>query len=146
MDQRTYNRGDEQVTEADLIQTFLYYTELLDAEILAFISVLSGFIVVSYLVADRLTAALATIVVTLYTLACGIFIVRMIFLRRDFSALHSHIVELQASGSIEMPWFGSNPPWGSEVISGLIWAVSVGGYAGSVLFFFVQRNARRSRT
>ena len=132
------------MTEADLIQTFQNSTELLDSEIFGFISVLSGFLVLSYLAADKLTAALTAIVVTLYSLACGIFIVRIVFLRRDFSALHAYVVEQQATGAIEMPWFGSNPPWASEVISFLIWAVTVGGYAGSLMFFFFQRKGRKS--
>ncbi len=130
------------LNEAELIETFQSYVSLLDSQILGFISLLSGFIVLSYLVADKLTSTLIGILIALYTVASGIFIARMAFLRRDFAALHAHILDLQASGAIDVPWFGSNPHWASEVISYLIWGVTFGGYLGSVLFFFVQRNRK----
>ncbi|HEY5647650.1 MAG TPA: hypothetical protein VIS76_16995, partial [Pseudomonadales bacterium] len=99
------------MTEAELIETFQNYLSLLDTELFGFISVLSGFIVVSYLVADKLTTLLTSIVITLYTLACGVLITRIVLLRRDFVELHAYIVEKQSSGTIDMPWFGTNPPW-----------------------------------
>ena len=132
------------MTEAELIQTFQNYIELLDSEIFGYVGVLSGFIVLSYLVADKLTATLTVIVVTLYTFACGILIVRIVLLRRDFSALYGYIMEQKASGAIEVPWFGSNPSWLAEVVSFLIWAVAIGGYTGSIVFFFYQRKGRES--
>lgn len=130
------------LNEAELIETFQTYVSLLDSQIFGFISLLSGFIVLSYFVADKLTSMLTGILIALYTIASGIFIARMAFLRRDFAALHAHILDLQASGAIDAPWFGSNPHWASEVISYLIWGVTFGGYLGSVLFFFVQRKQK----
>lgn len=131
------------VTEAELIETFQNYLSLLDAQLLGFISVLSGFIVVSYLVADKLTPFLTGIVITIYTLACGVLITRMLLLRRDFIELHTYIVEQQAAGKIGMPWFGTNPPFVSEILNYLMIGVTVGGFFGSVLFFFFQRRAAR---
>lgn len=134
------------MTEAELIETFQNYLSLLDTELFGFISVLSGFIVVSYLVADKLTTLLTSIVITLYTLACGVLITRIVLLRRDFVELHAYIVEQQSSGTIDMPWFGTNPPWASEILNYLMVGVTVGGYVGSVLFFFFQRRSKRGGT
>ena len=134
------------MTEAELIEAFQSYLSLLDTELFGFISVLSGFIVVSYVVADRLTAFLTGIVITLYTLACGVLITRIVLLRRDFVELHAYIVEQQSIGAVDMPWFGTNPPWASEVLNYLMVGVTIGGYVGSVLFFFFKRRAARRDT
>ena len=127
------------MSEAELIEVFLNYVALLDSQLLGYISVLSGFIVVSYFAASKLTTVLAGIVVTLYSLTCGLFLTRIVFLRKDFVELHMFIVEQRSAGVIDIPWFGTNPPWASEMLNYLMIGVTVGGYLGSVLFFFVQR-------
>jgi hypothetical protein len=128
------------VSEAELIEVFLNYVALLDSQLLGYISVLSGFIVVSYFAASKLTTVLAGIVVTLYSLTCGLFLTRIVFLRKDFVELHMFIVEQRSAGVIDIAWFGTNPPWASEMLNYLMIGVTVGGYLGSVLFFFVQRS------
>jgi hypothetical protein len=127
------------VSEAELIEVFLNYVALLDSQLLGYISVLSGFIVVSYFAASKLTTLLAGIVVTLYSFTCGLFLTRIVFLRRDFVELHMFMVEQRSANVIDIPWFGTNPPWASEMLNYLMIGVTVGGYLGSVLFFFIQR-------
>lgn len=77
--------------------------------------------------------------IALYSLACGVLITRIVLLRRDLVELHKYIVEQQSVSAVEMPWFGTNPPWATELLNDLMIGVTIGGYIGSVLFFLYQR-------
>ena len=131
------------MNEAELMEAFREHGQMLDALLFGYVSLLTGFLVMSYLVSEKLSTMLTVLVLTLYTLSCGLLVTRITFLRNDFQALHSFILEQQAAGSINIPWFGTNPAWGGTIVTYLIWAVTIGGYLASILFYFYQRRAHR---
>jgi hypothetical protein len=129
------------MNEADLIATFHGYLAAIDTLFFGYVSVLSAFLIMSYLVADKLTAILTTIVLALFTAVCGVLITRLSFLRNDFESLYSYIIQQKASGNIDLSWFGMNPELGTQILTYLVFVVTVGGYLGCIAFFFFQRNA-----
>ena len=130
------------MTEAELVAAFHSYLAAVDSEMFGYVSLLSGFLVMSYLVAVKLNAILAWIVLLLFTATCGVIVTRLSFLRTDFESLYSYILQQKNAGTIDLPWFGTNPAWGPQILGYLMFAVTVGGYLGCIAFFFFQRRNR----
>ena len=93
----------------------------------------------SYLVAAKLTRFLSAVVLTLFTTASGVLILRSLFLRKDFTELYEHIREQADSGALDLPWIGTNPAWGTLMLTYLEIATLIGGFVGCVAYFLIQR-------
>ena len=107
--------------------------------VLAYSSILFGFLVMSYLTAHKLNRVLATCVLVLFSLVCLLLIFQIYHVRNDLVHLVSYLFEQQKAGVKELPWFGHNPAWGSQVVSILHYLVTIGGYLGCIGYFFYQR-------
>ena len=129
------------MTEAELMSSIHGYQAGIDTIFFGYVSVLSGFLIMSYFAANKLATSLSAIVLALFTVVCGVLITRLSYMRNDFEALYTYIVQQQASGNLDIPWFGTNPSFGAELISYLIYFVTVGGYLGCIAFFFFQRRS-----
>ena len=68
------------MTEAELITAFHGYLGEINAVLFGYISFVSGFLIMSYLVASKLSRLLSTIVLVLFTTASGVMILRLLFL------------------------------------------------------------------
>ena len=130
------------MTEAEAIAAFQGFLAQIYVLIFGYVSLLSGFLVMSYLVAHKLTSSLVSIIVALFTAVCAVLIINLQFLRNDFSSLNTYILEQMASGNLDLPWFGNNPSWASGIVTALLSIATVGGYFGCLVFFFVQRRSR----
>ena len=93
----------------------------------------------SYLVASKLSKLLSIIVLALFTAASGVLILRLFFLRNDFASLYEYILQQAQSGSLELPWIGTNPAWGTHLLTYLEIATLVGGFVGCIAYFLFQR-------
>ena len=131
------------MSEAEVITAFQGYLAQIYTVIFGYVSLLSGFLVMSYLVAHKLTNSMVGIIFALFTAVCVVLIINLQFLRTDFSSLQAYILEQMASGSLDLPWYGNNPAWAGDILTALLLIATVGGYVGSLAFFFVQRRSRR---
>jgi hypothetical protein len=100
--------GKSSMTEAELITAFQGYLGEINAVLFGYISFISGFLIMSYLVASKLSNLLSIIVLALFTTASGVLILRLLFLRNDFSSLYQYILQQIQAGKLELPWIGSN--------------------------------------
>jgi len=132
------------MTEAELLATFQGYLTQIQTILFGYISFISGFLVMSYLAADKLSKLLTALVLSLFSVACGALIFRLFLARHDFSMLNQYILQRSQSGELNLPWFGANPPWAPQLLAILDIAITLGGFVGSVAFFFIQR--RESET
>jgi hypothetical protein len=127
------------MTEAELINSFQGYLGEINAVLFGYISFISGFLIMSYLVADKLSKFLSIIVLALFTTASGVLILRLLFLRNDFSSLYQYILVQTQSGNLELPWIGTNPAWGTLLLTYLEVATLVGGFIGCITYFMIKR-------
>ena len=127
------------MTEAELISAFHGYLGEINAVLFGYISFISGFLIMSYLVAAKLSKFLSIIVLALFTTASGVLILRLLFLRNDFSSLYQYILRQTQSGNLEIPWIGTNPAWGTQLLTYLEVATLAGGFIGCITYFLFQR-------
>jgi hypothetical protein len=131
--------GISSMTEAELITAFHGYLGEINSVLFGYISFISGFLIMCYLVASKLSKLLSLIVLTLFTTASGVMILRLLFLRNDFSSLYQYILQQTQSGHLELPWIGTNPAWGTQLLTFLEVATLVGGFVGCIAYFILQR-------
>jgi len=93
----------------------------------------------SYLAADKLSRQLTALVLGLFSVTCGALIFRLFLVRHDFAMLNQFILQGSQSGELNLPWFGTNPSWGPQLLTILDVAIAFGGFVGSVTFFIFQR-------
>lgn len=127
------------MTEAELIAAFHGYLGEINAVLFGYMSFISGFLIMSYLVAAKLSRFLSIIVLALFTTASGVLILRSLFLRKDLSSLYQFIMQQNQSGNLELPWIGSNPEWGTQLLTFLEISTLVGGFVGCIAYFLLQR-------
>ena len=127
------------MNEADLITAFQGYLAEINAVLFGYISFVSGFLIMSYLVAAKLSRFLAIVVLTLFTTTSGVLILRTLFLRNDFTQLYLYIRRQHESGALDLSWIGTNPQWGTILLTYLEVATLIGGFIGCVAYFLFQR-------
>ena len=131
------------MSEAELYASLHLALGATTSILFGYMSLISGFLFMSYLVAHKLNAFLASIVIALFSIASALLITRMAFFRSDASAIISYMQEQKQSGNLDLSWWGTVPAWAAPVIGGLEVAVTVGGYLGCLAFFFYQRKTAR---
>lgn len=127
------------MSEAELVATFLDFLNEVDAVLFGYVSLMSGFLVMSYLVAHRLPKALAAIVLLLFSVVSGVLILRLVLLRRDSGALLQYIFSQKDAGNLDLSWFGMNSPLAQQIVTYLEVAATVGGFLGCIVFFVYRR-------
>jgi len=127
------------MTEAELIAAFQGYLSEINTVLFGYISFISGFLIMSYLVAAKLSKFLSIVVLALFATASGVLVLRLLFLRNDFASLYQYILRQTESGFLDLPWIGSNPAWGTQLLTFLEVATLVGGFVGCIAYFLLQR-------
>ena len=127
------------MTEAELLNAFHSYLSQIHTILFGYISFISGFLIMSYLAASKLSRQLSILVLGIYSVACGSLIFRLFLVRKDFVMLNQYILQGSQSGELSLPWFGTNPSWGPALLTVLDIAITIGGFVGSVVFFIIQR-------
>ena len=134
------------MSEAELIATFQGYLSLTTQLVFGFISVMSAFLIMSYLVAHKVPRSLAAIVLGLFTAVSALFVFRIFLARTDIRSLVAYIFEQKELGNLELPWFGNNPSWSVEMAAYVEIAAMLGGFLGCVAFFLYQRKSKHDGT
>jgi len=130
------------MTEAELFTSFHAAVGTANSILFAYMSLISGFLLMSYLVADKLSTYLASIVVPLFCLAAGLLIFRLQLNRNDAREIMTYMLEQKQSGALDLPWLGVNPAWTGDATAFLELAVTIGGLLGCIVFFFFQWRSR----
>ena len=111
--------------------------------VFGYVSLMSGFLIMSYLAAHRLPAFLATIVIALFSVVSGLLIFQIFLNRNDAQEIVSYMYEQKFSGNLDLSWWGSNPAWAATINQYLVVGVTVGGFLGCIAFFFYRRRVSR---
>ena len=104
-----------------------------------YFSLVFGFLVMSHLAAKRLSRQLVVVVISLFTLACLVININFYALNVDLDHLYLYMLEQRLSGAYDLAWFGMNPAWVPKSLTILQVILGLGGYFGSIFFFFYSR-------
>ena len=129
------------MSEAELYAALLGALGATTSILFGYMSLMSGFLFMSYLVADKLSTFLTSIVITLFSVASALLIFRMSFTRTDAEALVVYMHDQKQAGNLDMDWWGLVPAWATGITGYLEIAVTAGGYLGCIVFFFYQRRS-----
>lgn len=127
------------MSEAELFSAFHASLNAANTVLYVYLSLISGFLLLSYLVADKLNGLLASIVVSLFSATAGLLIFRMVLNRNDAHAIMNYMFEQKALGKFDLQWLGVNPAWTGDITVFLELAVTIGGFLGCIVYFFYQR-------
>ncbi len=109
---------------------------------IGYVSILSAFLVVSYVAAQKLNKLLSSLVVALFSLVSLMLIIQINFIRNDFTELNRYLSRLKDIDPDSLIWFGTNPLWMVEVLTYITNTVLFGGFIGCIGFFLYQRQAK----
>ena len=126
------------MTESELVTAFLGFNDAYHQVLFGYVSLMSGFLIMSYLAADKLPPVLATIVLALFSLVSAGLVFRMTLVRNNMEALLAYVVEQKALENLDLPWFPLSSTMGISMTY-LEIAATVGGFVGCMVFFFYQR-------
>ena len=104
-----------------------------------YFSLVFAFLVMSHLAAARLSAQLVVVVIGLFTLACLVININFYALNVDLDHLYAYMIEQRGDGTYDLSWFGQNPVWIPKSLTILQVLLGLGGYLGSLFFFFHSR-------
>lgn len=104
-----------------------------------FFSLVFAFLVMSHMAGRKLATKLVPVIVTLYTLAASSIVLNFYALNVDLDNLYAEMVMKKQSGVYDLAWFGANSLMVPKVLTVLQVLVGLGGYFGSIFFFFESR-------
>ena len=108
-----------------------------------YFSLVFAFLVMSHMAATRLSRQLVGVVIGLYTLATLVININFYALNIDLDNLYLYMLEQKQSGAYDLAWFGMNPAWVPRALTIFQVLLGMGGYFGSIFFFF---NSRKKTT
>ncbi len=132
------------MTEYEAYDTIMSIASNTNQLMFGFFSLVFAFLVMSHMAAKKLSRQLIVVVVALYSVACLIIILNFYALNVDLDSLYSHMLLEKQNGTYELSWFGLNPPLIPRSLTVLQVLVGVGGYFGSIYFFFHRRQTRQA--
>jgi len=132
------------MTAYEASELFLQYLNTYFQFMLGYVGILSGFLVMCYVAADKLNNMLSALVIALFSLVSIMLLIQINFLRNDFEGLNKYLFEIQALDPSSMVWFGTNPLWMVSILTIITNAVLFGGFIGCIGYFVYQRAERSS--
>ena len=128
------------MSEAELYSAFHDALGGASTILFGYVSLMSGFLIMSYLAAHRLPAFLASIVVALFSLVSGLLVFQIFLNRNDAQAIYSYMFEQKQAGNLDLSWLGIDAS-SAAINQYLVVGVTAGGFLGCIAFFFYQRRA-----
>jgi hypothetical protein len=134
------------MTDFELMYTFSEAFSGLTSLLTTYFSILFAFVAAAYLVAGKLSWALASIAVSLFTIAAWFLILLIGVVVLDMFAVASVIRDAVAEGQSSLGWVGFAGR--RAVVVGPLFmflaaSLLVASYVGAVFFFFSQRRAKK---
>ncbi len=133
------------MSDHELLSTFIAFTNTLWMIFATYVSIVFAFIVAAYLVADRLTPRVVSLVVTLYSLVSFWSVWAISQNAGAVAATVSEMKRVVEENDSTLGWVPQVSiadfliPTLPRVITGLAFVA----YAGSIVFFFYQRRITR---
>ena len=127
------------MTEYEAYDTLMSLASLSYDLMFGFFSLIFAFIVMSHLAAQKLSGQLISVIIALYSLAVLVIVLNFYALNVDLDNLYLHMMMQKQNGTYDLSWFGSNSPILPKSLTMLQILLGVGGYFGSVFFFFHSR-------
>ncbi len=109
-----------------------------------YFSLVFAFLVMSHMAARRLSTKLVAVVIGLYTMASLVITINFYALNVDLDSLYVYMLEQKSRGAYDLSWFGMNPVWVPNSLTILQVLLGLGGYFGSLFFFFHSRKKTAS--
>ena len=104
-----------------------------------FFGLVFAFIVMSHVAARKISGKLVSVIIAIYTLAVLQIVINFYVLNIDLDNLYAYMMQKKLDGTYDMSWFGSNPLIVPKILTVLQVLLGVGGYVGSIFFFFQSR-------
>ena len=127
------------MNEAELIEALQGFLSETTQLVFGYITVMSGFLIMSYLAAHKIPRSLAILVGTLFTAVSGVLMFRLYLIRMDTQELIKYIFEQKAAGNLDLEWFGTSPAWAPTVLAAIEITAILGGFLGCLVFFVYRR-------
>jgi len=127
------------MTEYEAYDTLLALASNTYNLMFGYFTLVFGFLVMSHLAADRLSSHLVAVVIGLYTLASLFINLNFYALNVDLDSLYLYTLDQKSTGKFDLSWFGKNPLWVPQSLTVLQVLLGLGGYFGSIFFFFHSR-------
>ena len=127
------------MTEYESVYLFRELVNDVNQITFGYLSFVYGFLVVSYLVADKLNRVLTSVVLSLYVITDIYFIFVIYFYNVDLDNLYVYIQDQIAAGVYDLSWFGRNPAWATRLGTVIQIIYTFGALIGSLVFFFHRR-------
>lgn len=110
-----------------------------------FFSLVFAFIVMSHMAAWKLSGRLVAVIIALYSVAMLVIILNFYALNMDLDNLYVYMMMQKQNGTYELSWFGTNPPILPKTLTVLQVLLGLGGYFGSLFFFFRSRQTSSTK-
>ena len=127
------------MTEYEAYDTIMSQASVTYDLMFGYFSLVFAFLVMSHLAANKLSNKLVAVVIGLYTMASLVIVLNFYALNIDLDNLYSHMLEQKQAGTYDLSWFGENPIWVPKALTLLQVLLGLGGYFGSLFFFFSSR-------
>ena len=133
------------MSDYEILSAFIAFTNTLWMIFATYVSIVFAFIVAAYIVADRLTPKVVSLVITLYSL---VSLWSVWAIGQNAGAVAATVNEMKrrvAEGNSTLGWVHqvSVPDYMLPIIPKVITSVAFVAYAGSIVFFFYQRKLTR---
>ena len=132
------------MNQVELITVFQGYVGLTNQLFFGYVSLVTGFIVMSYLVADKISSFLAVIGVVLFSIVSALMFLGIFISRNNAEHLMEYLRAQAQRGELDFAWLGANPSWSGDLMNVLYILATFGGYFASIIYFFYSRGRPRS--
>jgi hypothetical protein len=124
------------MAESDFYILFIEYVNHAHDVFMGVVSLLSGFLVISYLVAHKLNALLSRVVIGIFSGAMFMLIINMLLTWLDISSIADEIRKFDSN------WHAANRTGGiAPLIIGITFCVaSLLGYAAAIFFGLIRKS------
>ncbi|MEQ9462657.1 MAG: hypothetical protein RJQ10_03265 [Haliea sp.] len=127
------------MNESELVAAFQGYVALTNQLFFGYVSLLSGFLVMSYLVADRISSLLASISAALFSIVSVLLLFGMYLSQNNAEHIMAFMRSRSHDAGFDLAWLGYNPLWAADLMSVLYIIATVGGYLASLTYFIFKR-------
>ena len=109
-----------------------------------YFSIVSAYLIMSYVAADKLGVLHSYILLVLFTLSSAFLVINFYALNVDLDNLYVDMLLKKEQGIYQLDWFGGDSVWVPKSLTVLQTLIGLGGYICSVVFFFFRRKSDKS--
>ena len=129
------------MTDAELLNAFTDFVNTAWMIFTAYVSIVFAYLVAGYLISNKLGSKMVLLVSSIYTLVAVWAIFAINTNLQSISAAASEIRRVVREGESSLGWLPvvNVPQFLDSAIPIVVTLITIGAYAGSIVFFFYQR-------